>query len=153
MQNEVGPLPPQSLPQALALVWRVFSRFEAPEYSPEGVEEFKTYIQSQNIQNLLAAGTMTMWGCWQNETLTGVLACRPAGHISLLFVDPAFHRQGVARALVEHMEAGCRAQGLSHLTVNSSPYAQEAYRHLGYRAAGEEQCQNGIRFFPMEKEL
>ena len=39
--------------------------------------------------------------------------------------------------------------GHETLTVNSSPYAVEAYRHFGFVATDTEQLTNGIRYFPM----
>ncbi|WP_268841858.1 hypothetical protein [Pseudoflavonifractor phocaeensis] len=40
----VRKLEEQDLPGAMELVWAVFQRFEAPEYSAQGVETFQTYI-------------------------------------------------------------------------------------------------------------
>ena len=37
-------------------------------------------------------------------------------------------------------------------TVNSSPYAVEVYRHLGFEEMDQEQTVNGIRFIPMKYE-
>lgn len=38
-------------------------------------------------------------------------------------------------------------------TVNSSPYAHEVYKHLGFVDTDKEQCVNGLRFYPMKKNL
>ncbi|MGM9541909.1 MAG: GNAT family N-acetyltransferase [Candidatus Limivicinus sp.] len=37
-------------------------------------------------------------------------------------------------------------------TVNSSPYAVEVYRHLGFTPTDTEQLTNGIRYTPMRFE-
>ena len=37
-------------------------------------------------------------------------------------------------------------------TVNSSPYAVEVYRHLGFVATDAEQCTDGLRYTPMRFE-
>lgn len=37
-------------------------------------------------------------------------------------------------------------------TVNSSPYAVEVYRHLGFTPTNTEQLTNGIRYTPMRFE-
>ena len=39
--------------------------------------------------------------------------------------------------------------GTAQLTVNSSPYAVEVYRHLGVHAMAPEQLTDGIRYTPM----
>lgn len=31
-------------PEALKLIWEVFSRFEAPDYSPEGISSFREIL-------------------------------------------------------------------------------------------------------------
>jgi len=36
------------------------------------------------------------------------------------------------------------------MTVNSSPYAVDIYRRLGFHAISEEQLTDGIRFTPMK---
>ena len=41
----------------------------------------------------------------------------------------------------------------SFFTVNSSPYAHEVYKHLGFVDTDNEQCISGIRFYPMRKIL
>ena len=38
-------------------------------------------------------------------------------------------------------------------TVNSSPYAHEIYKHLGFFDTDSEQCINGLRFYPMKRIL
>lgn len=44
----------------------------------------------------------------------------------------------------------CKRQNeISHITVNASPYAIEAYHHLGFVDTAKEQTVNGIRFTPM----
>ena len=40
----IKPLPKASMQAAMDLVWRVFSEFEAPDYSDEGVAEFRRFI-------------------------------------------------------------------------------------------------------------
>ena len=35
-------------------------------------------------------------------------------------------------------------------TVNSSPYAHEIYKHIGFVDTDTEQCINGLKFYPMK---
>ena len=147
---ETRDLRPEELEQAMALVWQVFSEFEAPVYAPEGVEEFCTFIRTDNIAGKTQTGEMRVWGAFPDGVPRGVLAERGAGHISLLFVQKEFHRQGISRALFEHYADICRKAGMKCVTVNSSPYAVEVYCRLGFMETGPEQTRNGIRFTPME---
>ncbi len=142
------------LPEALALVWRVFLEFEAPDYTEEGVQEFRGTIAEENVRTKIAAGEMKLWACTHEGSIVGVIAVRPVCHICLLFVDGAFHRRGIARALLDQVLAFCKKSGsCGEITVNSSPYAVEIYRRLGFILTGDEQLVNGIRFWPMQRPL
>ena len=129
------------LPAAMDLCWRVFQEFEAPDYAPEGVEAFHAYISdADQVKHL------TGFGAWEGQRLLGVLAAE-GSHIALLFVDPAFHRRGIGRKL---FQAYLAAGDWSRVTVHSSPYAVEVYRHLGFSPTAEEQLSpDGIRYMPM----
>lgn len=153
MGEHVRPLGAEDVREAMALVHMVFSQFEAPEYSPQGVAEFEDYIRPENIRRHMEDHSMLLWGWFGENGLAGVLACCPLAHISLLFVDPLYHRRGIARALLNPWLALCRRQGAAVLTVNSSPYAEPIYRRLGFTPVDGEQCVNGIRFVPMKREL
>ena len=109
---------------------RVFLEFEAPEYPPEGVEAFDTYLADAAQVN-----SLTAFCAWEGSRPLGVLAAE-GSHIALFFVDPAFHRQGIGRRLFQaYMAEG----GRGRVTVHSSPYAVEVYRHLGFSPTAEEQ--------------
>jgi GNAT superfamily N-acetyltransferase len=112
---------------AVKLAWRVFLEFEAPEYSAEGVDEFRRFLDG-----IPANPDLKMKGCWIDGVLAGIIAVRPACHIALLFVDKAYHRQGVARLLWNAILADSRiVGGHKTVTVNSSPYAQPGIRPSG----------------------
>lgn len=125
---------------ALELTWKVFMEFEAPDYSQEGIDEFRRFLA-----NHVKVEKLQFYGAFSREKMVGVLAMQQS-HISLLFVEKEFHRQGIARSLFQYM--------LSHtsgdsITVNSSPYALDVYRKLGFIATSAEQITNGIRYTPM----
>jgi len=98
-------------------------------------------------------GVIVFWGWYENGVLTGVIALRDLHHICLLFVDKAHHRRGIARGLYQKAMQHCQSRGAKIITVNSSPYAAEAYRRLGFVDTDVEQTINGIRFIPMEHRL
>lgn len=140
---EIRKLCPEEWGAAAALVWQVFQRFEAPEYPPQGVEAFRSFLEDR--QGLLS---LVAWAAWEGEELIGVLASRREGsHICLCFVREDFHRQGIGRSLWERFLAETCAK---RITVHSSPYAVGFYHRLGFLDTAEEQQQDGIRFTPME---
>lgn len=136
---------------AMDLVWRVFLEFEAPEYSDEGIQEFKDFISLSAVKQRMSLDQFLMWGCFDNEKIIGIIATRPPCHISLLFVDKKHHRQGIARALYAIVLDYFKSNSdYCAVTVNSSPYALEAYRGLGFMDTDKEQTVNGLRFIPMK---
>lgn len=140
---EIRKISIEGLPAALDLVWNVFLEFEAPEYSQEGVDEFKRYV-GQQAEEL----TLEVYGAYEPDELIGVIATRNEGsHISWFFVKKKNHGQGVGRKLFAHIVPLCSSD---LLTVNSSPYAVEIYRKLGFADTDVEQVTNGIRYTPMQ---
>ena len=147
----IRPLTADDIVPAMELVWRVFSEFEAPEYSAEGVAEFKAFIEPAFITGKMASGEFHLWSAFENEKIVGVIAIKPPLHISLLFVDKQYHRRGIARKLFETVINDKSIAGEhTAVTVNSSPYAVEIYRRLGFEPTDTEQTVNGIRFIPMK---
>lgn len=143
---EIRELCPQDWDAAAALVWQVFQRFEAPEYSQEGVDSFAAFLKDR--PGLLA---LKAWGAWEDGALLGVLAVRAGErHVCLCFVREDWHRRGVGRALWQRF---LEEAGPGRVTVNSSPYAVGFYESLGFRAVSGEQVRDGIRFTPMERVL
>ncbi len=146
---------PQQLKESLDLVWRVFLEFEAPDYSEQGVATFHEFIEYDAMAKRIRDGEITLWYAHEGEAVVGVVAVRPqAGqaesqahtHISLLFVDNQHHKKGIARRLVE-----TATSGHTTVTVNSSPYAVQIYKRLGFVPTDCEQQQDGIRYTPMKR--
>ncbi|MGN0775624.1 MAG: GNAT family N-acetyltransferase [Candidatus Ventricola sp.] len=134
----------KEIPDALALIWRVFLQFEAPEYSAEGITSFRSSLENEErIRN------MTFYGAFDREKLVGVLCMRAPQHIAGFFVDAAYHRRGIGRSLFEAMRQDYDRQVF---TVHSSPYAVGFYRRLGFVPTQGEQVTDGLRYTPMRFE-
>ena len=141
------------LEMVFGLVWRVFLEFEAPDYAVEGVEHFKTFIQPDALKLRLTNKGFFILGAFLGEILVGVLAVRDFSHISLLFVDKAYPDHGIAKRLFQEALRHCTElkHDITEITVNSSPYAVEIYRKLGFAAVGEQTTRDGITFVPMSR--
>lgn len=125
---------------AIELCWSVFKEYEAPDYTEEGVREFYRSIHNRGF-----ICQLRFFGAFDGDNMVGVIAIRGGSHIALFFVKGEYHRRGIGRRLFEcaEMERGGK------ITVNSSPYAVEIYRRLGFKEADGEQSVNGLRFTPM----
>ena len=140
MNITIHELSNEEITLALALTWEVFMEFEAPDYSQEGIDEFKSFINNwDEIKKL------RYFGAFEQDCMLGILAMRQE-HVTLLFVRKEFHRKGVAKSLFMHLLEQTKS---NRITVNSSPYAVEIYRKLGFTATDSEQTTNGIRYTPM----
>lgn len=148
---EIKIISEETLEEALDLIWSVFLEFEGPEYTEEGINEFKKTIDFNSILEKVKANQVILWGCFLEGTLAGVLGIRDKTHICLLFVRKELHKQGIAKGLFQKMKEICEIESpAAKITVNSSPYAVQIYRRLGFSATDKEQTVNGIRFTPME---
>ena len=126
---------------ALALVLSVFMQFEAPEYSQQGIKTFTDFINSKE-----SIDGLEMYGAYMDE-IVGVIATRNGGnHIALFFVDGKYHRQGIGRRLFETVVKESKGE---KITVNSSPYAVDVYRKLGFVPDSVEKLSDGLRYTPM----
>lgn len=131
----------EEIPAALELCWRVFLEFEAPEYPAEGIAAFRASLDDPHRTRQL-----NFYGAFDGDALVGVLCMRPPQHIGGFFVDAAYQRRGIGKKLFAAMRQDYARQ---EFTVNSSPYAVEIYRHLGFAPTDTEQCVDGLRFTPM----
>ena len=128
--------------EALELIWQVFLEFEAPDYTEEGVEEFRC-----SLDNIEWIKERDFYGAFdENNKLLGVIATKDLTHISLFFVDGKYHKQGIGRKLYEKVKS---LNNEGFFTVNSSPFAHEIYKHIGFIDTDKEQTYNGLRFYPM----
>ncbi len=139
---EIRELAKEEYSAALDLAWEVFGVFEAPDYAPQGTQAFYASIHDPDF-----LAQLRIYGAFDGDALIGILATRSGGtHIALFFVRGAYHRQGVGRQLFLR---ACGENPTGQMTVNSSPYAVEVYRRLGFCETDAEQTTDGIRYTPM----
>ena len=135
----------EEMNEALSLVWKVFLEFEAPDYTEEGIKEFKKALDDEKW-----VAERDFYGAFEEDKLLGVIATKNRNHIALFFVDGKYHKQGIGRKLYEKAK---KLNKDSFFTVNSSPYAHEIYKHLGFVDTNKEQCVNGLKFYPMKIDI
>lgn len=139
---------------AMDLAWNTFVRFDAPDYSPEGIENFRKFVNDEMLRNMFIAGHYQLFVAVDEGRYVGMLSLRERKHISLLFVDERYHRHGIASALLTYVSRyALTEEGVDKLTVNSSPYAIGFYHKKGFRDLQSETEADGIRYTPMELRL
>ena len=137
--------------EAMSLAWRTFLQFEADDYSPEGVKNFENFITDTTLYRMFVMGAYQMFVALDGKKIVGMITLRDMTHISLLFVDEKYHRQGIGRALMLYLENYLLTElQASRVTVNASPYGVDFYHRLGFRDLYPEQKKDGIIYTPME---
>jgi len=65
--------------------------------------------------------------------IAGVVLVKRFWNLCSLFVDPAFHKQGIGRALIDSALAVCRVRNdRGEIRLNAAPDAIPFYRRLGF---------------------
>lgn len=136
---------------AMKLAWNTFTRFNAPDYSQEGIENFYKFVNDDMLRKMFLAGHYQLFVAVEGEKCVGMLSIREKKHISLLFVDGDYHRYGIASALLAFVRRyALDEEGVDSLTVNASPYAVGFYHKKGFLNLSDETEMDGIRYTPME---
>ncbi|MEK6223312.1 MAG: GNAT family N-acetyltransferase [Thermodesulfobacteriales bacterium] len=132
------------------LVARSFNEFIAPEFSEEGIEEFYKYSNPREFLKRAESGYFSMVSETDGK-LAGVIEFKGNKHISMLYVDKAFHKKGVAKGLIRMaLEEVTSSRGnRDNITVNSSRYAVPFYEKLGFIQYEEEKTIYGVFHIPM----
>ena len=136
---------------AMALAWKTFLQFEADCYTPEGIRNFEDFITDTTLYKMFVMGSYQMFVALDGKKIVGMITLRNNSHISLLFVDGKYHRQGIGRALVEHLREYLLSEtGIYRVTVNAAPYGVAFYHKIGFRDLRPEERKDGIIYTPME---
>ncbi len=156
MTYEIRRVRPEEVDAALALAWKTFLQFEAPDYPAEGVETFREQIiDSPEFRAKCVSGACPMWGAFDGERIIGMMGMRNVRHICLVFTDADYQRQGVATAILRALTADMRRDHSeeAQLTLNSAPYGKPFYLRVGFEPTGPERTDDGITYTPMRYAL
>ncbi|ALA72741.1 hypothetical protein IY41_04045 [Phocaeicola dorei] len=142
--NKIRLLTKDELPKAIELSWQVFTITSKEDFNDEGLEFFKSFIYNEKYID-----EITFYGSFNNKVLTGILGIKNNGkHISLFFIKPEYHRQGLGKTLFHYVFA---LHPSIETTVNSSTYAIPFYQSLGFAVVGEKQNYHGLCSTPMRR--
>jgi len=133
------------------MVWNVFNEFVAPGYPKEGIDTFMRFTSPESLVQMLDSKRFFGICCWYENQLAGFVLVRDFNHISLLFVDKQFQKQGISKELLRIALHRCSEKNpfLAEITVNAAPFAVEAYKKLGFAETGESKIEDGIIYIPM----
>ncbi len=139
---------------AMALCWSVFLECESHLYCKEGQDNFLRFLNDKTLYRVFLNGGYPVCAAFFEGRIIGVAAVRSGPHLSLLFVDSAFQRRGVATALlsfmIDYLKGIHTGLGDERMTVNSSPVGIEFYHARGFKDTDVQQLKDGILYTPME---
>lgn len=135
------------------LLCNLSRKYITPELTSEGEKALLGSMSPKAIRNYIQSGFRYHVAEADKRTI-GVVAVSENKHLYHLFVARSFQRQGVARQLWRVAMQECLSNGNTGIfTVNSSEYAQGAYKKLGFVAKSTVQEKDGVRFIPMQLTL
>lgn len=150
----IVPCPLDRWDEAAELAFKVFLKFEAKEYGREGTDSFAEFLTNRSLNKLFKAGKYIVYVALLNNEIIGVSSVRSGNHLSLLFVDERYHRQGIGSQLIKAIQNFLlETTQYQTLTVNASPYGIPFYENMGFKATDVETCSEGIIYTPMEMYL
>ena len=152
LEYKIEELKLENLEEALIVIETTFLKFVAPDYSKEGVENFFKFSNYETIKENISRN-MKIYVAKENDKIIGVIGYRDSTHINLLFVLEEYQHKGVAKSLYNLVIKNCKNANVKRITVNSSPYAHNAYLKLGFIDDNQMQEVDGIKFYPMHKEI
>lgn len=136
----------------MKMVWRTFLRFEAKDYSDEGIRSFLDFITDEKLFHSFLRGDYQVMVATDDKQIVGMASVRNRNHLSLLFVDEPYHRRGIGRELLNRFcEYLQKEEGEPYMSVKAAPYAVKFYQKLGFWAVSPEEEVGGIRVTSMEK--
>lgn len=136
---------------AMSLVLMIFEDTTAKMFEESGRQQFISFIRSETVQESVKSGESVMYGAFDGDIPVGVITFRSRRHISLLFVKPEYHRQGIASALLDTV----KKNACFIITVNAAPTGLPFYTAKGFRPFSREKNSNGListKMFMFNKE-
>ena len=109
--------------------------------SPDG---FSTWLRNDDLIKLVATSA---------STIAGFGMASAKGEVMLNYVSPDFRFRGVSSVILENLESTLRSLGLNEATLSSTETAHSIYLARGWADCGPPQEEDGMRNFPMAKNL
>lgn len=135
----------------MKMIWRTFLVYEGKEYTGEGIRSFFDFITDDRLYQMFRRGTYQLLIAEAQGEIVGAASLRGRNLLSLLFVKEEYHCRGIGSSLIHMLcEYLQNEMGEHSIMVQSSPYAVNFYRKVGFVPTGEEEDYSGIRVTPME---
>lgn len=137
----------EDLEEISNLAKKIYLKYNSSLDTDEGINNILTFINYDNILMRTYIDGSLILKAIKNNTIIGFIEIRNYNHISLLFIDDKYFRLGLGKKLFEKVKDITKSDKYS---VNSSDYAIEFYKKLGFVAIYDNiKVENGVHFHPM----
>ena len=137
MEYEVRVAIDEDIVPALDLAWRMFVKFDAPDYGAEHTERMRVAIEDR-LKDLSIYTKRLLVVALADDKVVGMIETYGTNRISLLFVDSEYQRKGIATSLMSKIAGELKMRGYDKIVLNSSPYGLPFYKHFGFSVVEEE---------------
>ena len=79
--------------------------------------------------------------CELDKQIIGFASIDHKNYLDVLFVDPKFHRKGIASSLYKHIENQARKSDLDYIETHSSLVALDFFQRKGFTLIKEQEVQ------------
>ncbi|MBR2408555.1 MAG: GNAT family N-acetyltransferase [Lachnospiraceae bacterium] len=137
MEYEVRLAIDEDIAPALDLAWRMFVRYDAPDYGAVHTERMREAIEAR-LKDLSIYTQRLLVVALVDGNVVGMIETYGTNRISLLFVDSEYQRKGIATAMMSRVASELKMQGYDKIVLNSSPYGLAFYKSFGFTVEEEE---------------
>ena len=122
---------------ALDLAWRMFVKYDSPDYGVEHTERMREAIEDR-LKDLSIYTQRLLVVAVADGKVVGMIETYGTNRISLLFVDSEYQRKGIATAMMSKIASELKMRGYDEIVLNSSPHGLSFYKQFGFTVVEEE---------------
>jgi len=122
-------------------------KFIFPGISSDGRKRLEILYSQMNLENLIETGNPFFTARFADELVGAAAMKKENRHIFLMFVAEHFQRRNLGSTLVMKLLSIQHEQPA--VTLNSSLFATEFYKSLGFNPSGPVERKHGVVFLPM----
>lgn len=137
MECEIRFATEADITSALDLAWRMFVKYDSPDYGAEHTERMREAIDDR-LKDLSIYTQRLLLVALVDGKVVGMIETYGTNRISLLFVGSKYQRKGIATALMSKIASELKMRGYDKIVLNSSPHGLPFYKHFGFVVVEEE---------------
>lgn len=135
---EIKQLQEEQIGEAVQLARGVYEHCIRPHMTDlELVHIFLQYSKEETVRQNVRDGRLVLFGAFENGSMIGMSGMQQEGHITMLYVLPAFQRRGCGRQLLERMrQYGGTENRTDRVTLSAAPawtagyFAKRGFRQM-----------------------